>query len=597
MGTASDAISIHELLQDRSVYQMPLFQRKYQWTTGEQLEKFWEDISGVVEGQVDLSFLGAIVLQTEKEGTSKRSRVFTVIDGQQRITTFFIFLCAVVNYARLNGHEDVAADLESQYLTSSFSQEKGQGKIVPTLQDNANFNEVLNGIKGNRIRHLPASGTNDGPMILAYLYFGEKIEEYVGVVSESDRLKRLSDLYDAVLEKMEIVQIVLDKSHNANEVFDRLNNSGQPLSIIDLVRNEMFQTVSDEYEEAFSLYNQLWGPFERSFESSLSEYDERDRQKIVDGFFFPYALTRLSSAKKNNILRDLRSIWSKFSAGGRIDAGAAIRDLELMRGPYLAIDQGVRPDGIGDALWEAILALRNVPIPGVTNPYFMSLLAAVADGSVTESDAILTCSIVESFFVRRGFVGLEPTGLHSVFKKLWDDVGADHTRLSSKLETRTISFPNDDEVLAAIENKALYKRRIEKFVLATFEAHLQDRSISRLKFLPDITTDHVMPQKWQGEWKQVISEAEHAKIVDLWGNLVPLSAPENSAKGAMSYDAARKKFSEETSFKTVRNLMKDYESWDRDAIFERSKQLGLWAIKRWPKPAAQSTIGCSTSLL
>ena len=120
MSTDSDAISIHELLQDRSIYQMPLFQRKYQWSVGDQLEKFWSDISTVVDDQVDRSFLGAIVLQTENEGTSKRSRVFTVIDGQQRITTFYLFMCAIVNYSRSKGFENVASDLETQYLILSL---------------------------------------------------------------------------------------------------------------------------------------------------------------------------------------------------------------------------------------------------------------------------------------------------------------------------------------------------------------------------------------------------------------------------------------------------------------------------------------------
>lgn len=585
MSTDSDAISIHELLQDRSIYQMPLFQRKYQWSVGDQLEKFWSDISTVVDDQVDRSFLGAIVLQTENEGTSKRSRVFTVIDGQQRITTFYLFMCAIVNYSRSKGFENVASDLETQYLISALSGEKGRAKIVPTLRDNANFNEVLNGIEGNKIKHLPGTGRNDGPMILAYLYFGEKIEEYMGDVESGDESAKLSELYDAVLEKMEVVQIVLDKSHNANEVFDRLNNAGQPLAIIDLVRNEMFQTVSDDYEDALRLYNELWEPFERSFDASLSDFTEKDRRKVIDGFFFPYALTRHPSAKKNNLLQDLRSIWNKLSQGPGIQAEAVIHDLELMREPYLAIDQGIRPDGIGDQLWEAILGLRKVPIPGVTNPYFMSLLAAVSKSEVDEQDALEVCRIIEAFFVRRGFVGLEPTGLHSVFKKLWSEVGADFSRLTGELETRTISFPTDEEVRASVESKALYKRKIEKFVLATYEAGLQDKSLSRLKFLPDITTDHVMPQKWQGDWKKVLSKSEHEQIVDLWGNLVPLSAPENSAKGASNYKEAREKLSDETSFKTARRLLQTYDDWTKETILERSRLLGEWAVERWPKPS------------
>lgn len=589
MSTNSDAISIHELLHDRSIYQMPLFQRRYQWTVDEQLEKFWSDITAVVDDQVDRSFLGAIVLQTEKESTSKRSRQFTVIDGQQRITTFYLFLCAVVNFARQNGYESAASDLESQYLSSSLSAENGQAKIVPTIRDNANLNEVLRGIPDNKVKLLPDVGKNDGQMILAYMYFGEKIEDYIEDFDEGDKKDRLEELYAALLDKMEIVQIVLDKSHNANEVFDRLNTAGRPLTIMDLVRNEMFQLVSSDYEVALRLYNELWGPFEQSFEKALSDKDAIERGKIIDGFFFPYALTRLKTAKKNNLLQDLRRIWARLEAedGENCDHSfgpeCVIRDLEKMRDPYLAIDQGIRISGIGDDLWEAIRNLRRIPLPGVAHPYFLSLLASVVDGVTSEDRAAKVCSVVESFFVRRGINGLEPTGLHAIFKKLWDDVGDRYEDLTGALETRTISFPSDDEVREAVRTKALYKRRVEKFVLAAYEAYLQEQSISRLSYLPKITTDHVMPQSYQGDWKSLLSEERHEELKDLWGNLVPLSSPENSAKGAKNFAQSKAALSDETSFKTTKKLLSQHDEWNEETILARCEELSEWAVARWPK--------------
>ena len=250
MGTNSNAITIHELLHDRSIYQMPLFQRRYQWQENPQIQKFWEDLASVIDDEVDLSFLGAVVLQIEREGNAKNSQVYTVIDGQQRITTFFIFLCAVVDYALRNGFQDTAHDLVKQYLVSGLSAEKGNGKLIPTFQDNSNFNEVIKSIDGLEINLLPDTGSNDGPMILAFMYFCEKLSKLLDNFPINTREGQLEKVYRALLEKMEIVQIILDKTHNANEVFDRLNTAGRPLGTIDLVRNELFQTVSEDYDKA-----------------------------------------------------------------------------------------------------------------------------------------------------------------------------------------------------------------------------------------------------------------------------------------------------------------------------------------------------------
>ncbi len=240
-------------------------------------------------------------------------------------------------------------------------------------------------------------------------------------------------------------------------------------------------------------------------------------------------------------------------------------------------------EGLSDTLWEKIAALRRVPIPGVSHPYFMQLISSVAAGAVDESNALAVCDVVESFFVRRGFVGLEPTGLHSIFKKLWADAGADPELVKKNIQTGTISFPDDDEVVEGILAKPLYKKRIEKYVLWAYEIDLQGQTFAQLSYLPKITTDHVMPQEWKGEWKNVISQDIHSEVVHLWGNLVPLSNKENSAKNAKSFADAKKLLGDETAFVTTKRFLHEHETWGREQILKRCRKLADWATKRWPK--------------
>lgn len=92
-----------------------------------------------------------------------------------------------------------------------------------------------------------------------------------------------------------------------------------------------------------------------------------------------------------------------------------------------------------------------------------------------------------------------------------------------------------------------------------------------------------MPQEWKGEWKNVISQDMHSEVVHLWGNLLPLSSKENSAKNAKSFPEAKKLLADETAFVTTKRFLAKHDSWGREQILERSRELADWAIKKWPK--------------
>ncbi len=73
---------------------IPLFQRPYEWKERE-WNTLWQDVLERYEADKDLShFLGAIVTMPAKSvpvGVSK----YMVIDGQQRLTTIAVLLCAI----------------------------------------------------------------------------------------------------------------------------------------------------------------------------------------------------------------------------------------------------------------------------------------------------------------------------------------------------------------------------------------------------------------------------------------------------------------------------------------------------------------------
>src|SRR4051812_33884925 len=82
-------------------YDIPRFQRPYSWQK-ENVEEFWQDT--VVNSDADY-FIGSIVVY--KAQPSVRG----IVDGQQRLTTITMVLCALRNAMAAHGQKEMASGL------------------------------------------------------------------------------------------------------------------------------------------------------------------------------------------------------------------------------------------------------------------------------------------------------------------------------------------------------------------------------------------------------------------------------------------------------------------------------------------------------
>ena len=141
---AADPVTLHQLFSADNVLRCPLFQRPYVWKA-ENILRLWEDIESVLEGQRDVRFLGALVFDNETASTSNSPGLYWVIDGQQRLTTLYLSLCALALVAREADQNEASESLVDEYLLSRKSSSRHQPKLLPTLRDTRQFNQVVLG--------------------------------------------------------------------------------------------------------------------------------------------------------------------------------------------------------------------------------------------------------------------------------------------------------------------------------------------------------------------------------------------------------------------------------------------------------------------
>ena len=231
---------------------------------------------------------------------------------------------------------------------------------------------------------------------------------------------------------------------------------------------------------------------------------------------------------------------------------------------------------------SAISRLKSANMPGTTLPFIFNLFSEFKHEKITQELLSSHLETIESFLVRRAICGYEPTGLHALFKDLYDKARESGGFQTSKTiiaiidKNPTVNFPDDEEFISAIIEKNLYSRKIAKYAIIEYENGFDGDTISHSQ---PMTIDHIMPQN-PSHWD--VEEDEHEKYHNTWGNLVPLSSPTNSKKGNRNWDVAKSIYQDETIYRSPKIVAKS-DSWTTSSITKRSNDIALWACQRWSK--------------
>src|ERR1700730_10398705 len=138
--------SVLAIFEKKMRVEVPLFQRQYVWDEERQWQPLWEDIerkfADGLSGRKDapVHFLGAMVLDQKHTPTTHVERR-QVIDGQQRLTTFQIFLCVLRDFCREHDCEELAKECHAFTLNRGMMVEPDvdKFKVWPTQLDRGQF--------------------------------------------------------------------------------------------------------------------------------------------------------------------------------------------------------------------------------------------------------------------------------------------------------------------------------------------------------------------------------------------------------------------------------------------------------------------------
>ncbi|WP_223171242.1 DUF262 domain-containing protein [Microbacterium sp. NIBRBAC000506063] len=300
--------TIEWLSQDSTTIVVPVYQRQYRWDIGG-CEQLLGDIRAVAdEDDAHRHFLGSILSARESSPTDAD---LILIDGQQRITTLMLLIAALHHSVRESDPE-MAAELRRVLVRAD---DPDRTKLRPHHA----WAELYESVVLERDESDRESRFDDN-----YAFFRSQVH-----ADEAPRIWR-------GLQRLEHVSITLGAAANAQQIFESLNSTGEPLRDHELIHNYVLMGLS--HAEQLAIEEEYWLPIERATGETIGTFWRHylvmttGREVAAAGEHGVYSAFRQSFPRFDlERLRSDAAIWREYAEIYRI-----------LLDPSLESDAGIR---------------------------------------------------------------------------------------------------------------------------------------------------------------------------------------------------------------------------------------------------------------
>ena len=503
-------------------YHIPRFQRPYSWEK-EQILEFWNDT--INESEADY-FIGSIVVY------KKTDDLFGIVDGQQRLTTITMILCALRDFyisekfenSALGVHkliEKVDLDNESKFILQTetsypYFQEHIQKYSDPEIdvdfgQEELNLKngfELINKFIRSEIEQI-------------------KTDKQI----RKDKLKshiqdKLNEIRDRTL-KLKVIYIELDDEDDAYVIFETLNTRGKDLSVGDLVKNYLTKHIKAK-NKIVDIPKDKWNIIRNNIDSTSKDLD-------IDTFLLHIWLSKFEFTTTKTLFKKLKKTIKPSQAKNFLDN--LVTDSATYKNIF---DTETRKWGKNElSLKNSLNTLYGFNVTQQT-PMVMSVMREYNSGRLKYKYAKEILESIEHFhYIFTAITSQRSSGgiasMYSTYGRKLFLATDDSSRLTVIRECRQKmreKIPTFDEFLAAFKtlkftNGYTKQKKIIQYTLSKFDSYYNKNGVSINYDL--MTLEHILSQNPSSK------TANHDNVVGQVGNLILVDEQTNNLLGRKNF--------------------------------------------------------------
>lgn len=526
-------------------YAIPVYQRNYEWSK-EQCVKLFDDIVQAYKKD-KTHFCGSVVYALLEE--KQNIYYYVIIDGQQRLTTIYLMMKAMLDNAQTEAEKETMTD-------ALFNKDKfdkygidvaSKLKLKPIKSDNQQLALLMDN-KYDEVDKSTGIWKN-------YDLFCELVKQY-----QEDGLT-VKEMYNGV-SKLICAKIKLDQNDNAQEIFERINSTGVPLSLADKIRNFVLMTDADQEE----LYETYWLKTEKLV-----------KKDMMSAFFTDYLNMKIDGFARESEAYDIfKKVYEKGSYTNETMLSEILHYAEF----YHAFLYGDEKK-YGKEVNTLLLDLQKLKQSTV----FLFLFKVFDDfqaGLIDEKELAKVLRLLLNYSIRRLVCEIGSNSLRGLYKTLHSRVYSNEKNKERYYDalvsflmqiTSKDALPTDDAFILALKQTNLYRKNaLCKYLLAELENQGKEHII-----VDNLSIEHIMPQNnnLSTEWQVMLGDnwiSVKEKYLHTLGNLTLTGY--NSELGDKPFAEKKKKLSDaQTKIVTLNVDVMSCDVWNEDTIIARADRL------------------------
>ena len=549
--------NISKVFTNTPKIKVPFFQRPYSWRKTEQ-SQFLEDLFRVHEEGNSNYFIGSIFL---KEGSNND---FTIIDGQQRITSATILISVIRDILKENNDER-AAKIETKFL---YEEDLISGDIDYKLNLNdlnreffreqiQNKDKASN--KLEQFKRLKDLTDSNKLLIDCYKLYHKELKQWTKDKKHPENITNLLQLLKTLSENFQALSITVTDDNEAFTIFETLNDRGLDLTISDLLKNYLFSIIHNPNDESDTRI-------------LVTKWDSMVEKlgKAISGFFKHYWNSKNTPISEKQIFRTLKA---------KIKTEKQVKDFlkEIFRESEIYYYL-LNPE---HSYWnndKTEKLLREISLLGMRQCLPVLLSAKI---KFKEDEFIKTVESCVGLSFRYSTVSnLHNNKLEGLYSKIANSIRKKEFTSNSKVREQLKSLnPKDSIYDESFKNLTYKNNKTPRYILKKINDSLDQGG--EIISSENITLEHIVPENPKSEHKEYFKKNNiiHKETVYKLYNMTILGEEYNREASSELFEKKHEMY--EKSKLEINKKLQSFSKWTKNEMTLWSEYLLSESKKVW----------------